>query len=185
LEGKNILVLTGSPRKNGNSNRMAEYFVKGAFSGGHNVVKFETASKKIFGCRSCDKCWEKGKPCFLQDDFDDIVPYIEDADVILLATPLYWFSFSMQIKAVIDRMYAFIGGKCKERLEDKESLLFVCGSDKGMKIFDGIIATYKEIVNYLNWIDRGVLAVPNVKKVGDIEGTGALLKAEEYGISLN
>ena len=185
MEKKNILVLTGSPRRNGNSDRMADAFIKGAISVGHEVIKFEASRKDIDGCKACKTCWSKGKPCSFQDDFDELAPLLEAADVIVFSTPLYWFSFSSQIKAAIDKMYAYMGKNCKRPLKIKESLLLVCGADEGMKIFDGIIATYREIAHYMKWEDKGVLAVPKVNEKGDIEATDALVKAEEYGKSLS
>jgi multimeric flavodoxin WrbA len=184
LEKKNILVLTGSPRKNGNSDRMADAFIKGALSVGHEVTKFETAWKEIKGCKACKTCWSKGKPCTFQDDFDELAPLLEEADVIVFSTPLYWFSFPTQIKAAIDKMYSYVGKNCKRPLKIKESVLLVCGADEGMDVFEGIIASYKQIAHYMKWEDKGVLAVPKVNEKGVIEETDALMKAEEKGRSL-
>lgn len=181
---KNVLVLTGSPRSNGNSDMMADAFIKGALSAGHEVTKYETAKKEISGCKACDTCWSKGKPCSFQDDFDELGPLLEAADVIVFSTPLYWYSFPAQIKVAIDKMYAYMGNSCKRSLKIKESLLLVCGGEEGMRIFDGIIATYREISRYMKWEDKGVLAVPEVNEKGDIEATDALVKAEEHGKSL-
>lgn len=184
MERKNILVLTASPRKNGNSERMADAFIKGALSNGHKVTKFETSNKEIHGCKACETCWSKGKPCSFQDDFDELAPLLEEADAIVFSTPLYWFSFPAQVKAAIDKMYAYVSKSCNRPLKIKESLLLVCGADEDMKMFDGIIASYREIVHYMNWKEKGVLAVPKVNEKGDIEATDALIKAEEYGRSL-
>lgn len=181
---KKILVLTGSPRKKGNSEALAEAFIKGVLSAGHEVTKFETASKKISSCKACKTCWSKGKPCSFKDDFGELTPLLEAADVIVFSTPLYWFSFPAQIKLAIDKMYSYTRKTCKRPLKIKESFLLVCGADEGMRIFDGIIATYKEIAHYMKWEDKGVLAVPKVNEKGDIEATDALMKAEEYGKSL-
>jgi len=181
LAKKNILVLTGSARKNGNSDRMADTFIKEALSVGHEVTKFETAKKEIRGCIACETCWSKGKPCSFQDDFDELAPLLETADVIVFATPLYWFTFPAQIKAFIDKLYAYAGKNCLRPLKIKECLLLVCGADDNLKIFDGIIATYKEIAHYMKWEDKGIVAVPKVNKKGDIEATDGLVKAKEYG----
>ena len=178
---KNVLVLTGSPRKNGNSDRMAEAFIRGAVSAGHDVIKFETVAKKIGGCKGCEKCWSKDQPCVHRDDFDQLAPLLEGADVLVLCTPLYWFTFSAPIKAAIERLYAYLRDNRKRSLKIKESYLLVCGADPQQKIFDGIIATYREIVSFLEWTDRGILAVPKVSDVGDIEHTDALIKAEDLG----
>ncbi|OPL11455.1 MAG: flavodoxin [Firmicutes bacterium ML8_F2] len=181
---KSILVLTGSPRKNGNSERMADAFIKGALAVGHEVMKFNAGLKNIGGCRACKKCWSKDEPCIYRDDFDELVPLLEKADVIVFSTPLYWFTFSAQIMAPINRMYAYLEDNCKRPLKLKESLLFVCGADADVKIFDGTIATYRSIADYMNWEDRGILAVPKVQDKGDIDRTDALQKAEEFGRSL-
>jgi len=184
MKKKNILVLTGSPRKNGNSEMMADAFIKGAQSVGHDVTKFEAGKKIINGCKACKACWRKGKPCVYQDDFAELAPLLEVADVIVFSTPLYWFGFSSQIKAAIDKMNAYLVADCEKPLKIKESLLMVCGADEGMKIFDGVIATYRLITNYMKWEDKGVLAVPETREKGEIEVTDALEKAEEYGKSL-
>lgn len=184
MEKKNILILTGSPRSNGNSDRMADAFIKGARSVGHEVIKFETSKKEIGGCKACNTCWSKEEPCSFPDDFDELAPLLEAADVIVFSTPLYWYSFPAQIKAAIDKMYAYMGESCKRSLKIKESLLLVCGADEDMKMFDGIAATYREIAHFMKWEDKGVLAVPRVNEIGDIEVTEALRRAEELGKSL-
>jgi multimeric flavodoxin WrbA len=184
MEKKNILVLTGSPRKNGNSEKMADAFIKGAQAAGHEVMKFETAMKEISGCKACNTCWSKGKPCSFPDDFDELAPLLEKADALVFATPLYWYSFPTQIKAAVDKMYPYLADDCDRPLKIKESLLLVCGADSDLKMFEGIIATYREIALFMNWTDKGVLAMPNIVEKGDIEATDALRRAEEYGKSL-
>jgi multimeric flavodoxin WrbA len=86
--GKNILIITGSPRKNGNSDMMADAFIKGALAAGHKTIKFEAAFKKISGCTACDKCWSTGSACVINDDFAGLEPLLEEADMIVLAFPL-------------------------------------------------------------------------------------------------
>lgn len=163
---------------------MADSFIKGAQLVGHEVTKFETARKEIGSCKACETCWSKGKPCSFQDDFDELAPLLEAADVIVFSTPLYWFNFSTQIKAAIDKMYAYVGKSCKRPLKIRESLLLVCGADEDMNVFDGITATYRAIAHYMKWEDKGVLAVPKINEKGAIEATDALMKAEELGKSL-
>ncbi len=176
---KNILVLTGSPRKKGNSDLMADAFIKGANTQGHKITKFDTAGKTIGGCRACDKCWSKGNACIFRDDFSELEPLVEAADVLVLVSPLYWFSMSSQIKAAIDRLYAYDAPNCQRPLKIKESILLTCAADS--EVFEGIIQTYNHIVDYLKWKNAGILAVPNVNKKGDILKTDALLQAELLG----
>jgi Multimeric flavodoxin WrbA len=176
---KNILVLTGSPRIGGNSDLLADAFIKGATKAGHEVVKCEAGKKNIMGCKACDTCYSKGKPCSFDDDFNSIAPLMEKADGIVFITPLYWFTFSAQMKAVIDKMYSFIIGT--KELKIKESMLLVCGETDNESEFDAIIRTYKLIAHYQKWIDRGYLVVPGVLNKGDILSTNYLPLAEEMG----
>lgn len=184
LGKKNILVLTGSPRRNGNSDQLADAFITGALSIGHNVTRFDAGRKKIGGCIACKTCWNREKPCSFQDDFNELAPLLEAADVIVFATPIYWFNFPAQIKAAIDKMNVYLVKSCRRPLKIKESLLLVCGADEGMDIFEGIKVTYRQIAKYMNWEDKGVLTVPEVSEKGDINATDALVKAEEYGKSI-
>ena len=103
-----ILVITGSPRKNGNSNFLVDNFIKGAQEKGHKVVRFDSAFKKVHPCIACNKCGMNGD-CVFNDDFNFVRDNIVDADMVLFATPMYYFGISAQIKTVIDRFYAING----------------------------------------------------------------------------
>jgi multimeric flavodoxin WrbA len=181
---KNILVLTGSPRKGGNSEMLADAFIKGALEKGHGAYKFETAYKNINGCVACDTCWSRGTACSFRDDFAELEPLLEDADVIVFSTPLYWSSMPAQLKAAVDKFYAYVAESCKHPLKIKESVFMVCGECEGMKIFDGIIETYQGIADYMKWENRGIIAVPEVHARGDIQKTDALERAEKLGKSI-
>lgn len=176
---KNILVLTGSPRRGGNSDLMADAFIEGAVAQGHTVTKYEIASKTIGGCKACDKCWSNGDACVFRDDFAELEPLVEAADVLVLVSPLYWFTMSAQIKAAIDRLYAYCVPACPRTLKIKETVMLTCAADA--EEFDGIISTYRYIANYMKWKDAGILAVPNVSDKGDILKTDALSKAKILG----
>lgn len=176
---KSIIVLTGSPRAGGNSDLLADAFIKGASEAGHEVVKCEAGKKNIIGCKACDTCYSKGKPCSFDDDFNRIAPLIEKADMIVLVTPLYWFTFPAQLKAAIDKTYSFIIGE--RELKIKESMLLVCGEEDDEAAFDGIISTYKRIADYQKWADRGRLVVPGVLNKSDILSTKYLAAAKEMG----
>jgi len=180
---KNILVLTGSPRKGGNSELLADAFIKGAIESGHKVNKFETAFKSIQGCKACESCWSNGKACVFEDDFTELVPFLNVADIVVFSTPVYWFGMSAQIKLAIDRFYSYMNARCPNKLKIKESCLIACAADDE-EAFEGTVGTYKGIVNYLKWEDRGILTVPSVHNIGDVLKTGAILKAEEMGKSM-
>ena len=101
-QAKNILVLTGSGRVQGNSDRLAEAFAKGAREAGHTVNVFPTGRHNLRACMHCEGCWSKGKPCVLVDDFDKLSPMLEQAELLVFCSPLYWYNFSGHIKAAMD-----------------------------------------------------------------------------------
>lgn len=179
---KNVLILTGSARANGNSELMADAFAQGAEKAGHKVSKFRTATKNIKGCFACDKCWTKERACAINDDFKELQPLLEAADVIVFATPLYWFNMSAHLKAAIDKLYAYTSkGKS---LNLKESVFLTCGEDSDLKSFDGAILTYKNISAYLNLKDRGIIVVPGVYAKGDIKKTNYLNEIKKLGTNI-
>lgn len=179
---KNILVLTGSPRRGGNSDMLANAFIEGLATTEHSVVKYEAGRKKIKGCMACQKCYSKGQACVFNDDFNELAPLLESADMLVIVTPLYWFTFPAQVKAAIDKIYAILIGH--HELKISESMLFVCAETDEMQDFDGIVRTYELINNYMKWKDNGRLLVPNVNEKGDILKTDALQKAKVLGQSV-
>lgn len=100
-----ILVMTGSPRRNGNSNVLADNYVRGAQEAGHEVLRFDAAFKRVNPCIACDKCMTDGQ-CVFHDDFDSIREFLIAADMVVFAFPMYYFGISAQLKAVIDRFHA-------------------------------------------------------------------------------
>ena len=102
---KKVLILSGSPRKNGNSDYLCEKFFEGAVDAGHDVEKIFISEKKIAYCRACYACQKLGK-CVINDDMQEILPKIIDADVLVFASPVYFYSINAQIKTVLDRTLA-------------------------------------------------------------------------------
>jgi multimeric flavodoxin WrbA len=179
---KNILVLTGSPRKGGNTDKLADAFIFGAQQAGHTTVKFSTADKNIKGCIACQTCFSKGSACSIPDDFAKLAPLLEKADMVVFASPLYWFTFSAQLKAAIDKFYSFLIGK--RPLKIKECALLVCGGGTELNVYDGIIKSYKLIANFLNWKDCGIVIVPGLHDKDEILKTDGLQRAEALGKSI-
>ncbi|WP_224982987.1 flavodoxin family protein [Geomonas agri] len=176
---KNILVLSGSPRKGGNTDKLADAFTAGAERAGHSVVKFRTADKNIKGCIDCKTCFSKGTACSVPDDFAELAPLLEQADVLVLATPLYWYSFPAQLKPAIDKLYSFFVGK--RPLKIKECVLLVSGGDKEERKFEGIVKSYQLIAEFLGWQDSGTLIVPGLHDKDDVLKTDGLSRAEALG----
>lgn len=184
MDKKRVLVITGSPRKNGNSDILADAFIEGALQAGHTVDRFDGGRKKIKGCIACDKCFTRGTACSVKDDFNEVAPLIAQADVLVLSSPLYYFSFSAQIKAVIDKLYSF--NASPEPLKIKESVLLACGETTDLSDFDGMTKTYEKIIGFLNWNDRGQLLVTNVNTKAEIntKGQESLKSAKEIGLAI-
>ena len=168
--GKNgkmkILVITGSPRKNGNSNTLAEYFIKGAKESGHEVVRFDAAFKEVHPCIACNRCGMNG-PCVFKDDFEFVRRHIADAGLVAFATPMYYFGISAQIKAVIDRFYAING----QIHVPKKAVLMMTYADNSKKKENAIISHYEVLLDYLGWTDAGKVIAPGVWPVGAINHT--------------
>ena len=103
---KKVLILSGSPRKGGNSDILCDEFMRGAIDAGNEVEKIFVAEKKISLCTGCYFCREHGGRCAFNDDMGDILQKIIDCDVLVLSSPVYFYSISAQLKAVIDRTVA-------------------------------------------------------------------------------
>jgi multimeric flavodoxin WrbA len=167
--GKNILVLTGSPRKNGNSFAMTDAFIQAAEVKGHTITRFDTAMMNVNGCQDCKACFKTGKACAFDDDFNIIAPAIEAADAIVFTMPVYWYTVPAQLKAVIDKLFAFAVGR--KKLSGKECALITCCEEKEMTTMDGVRFVYEKTAAFWKWQSVGEVLVPGVFKAGDIEKT--------------
>lgn len=179
---KKILVITGSPRRRGNSDLLADAFIKGAKEAGHEIVKYETAFKHLNPCQACDNCFKTDElACIFNDDFNELAQEMIKCDVIVFVTPLYWSSYPSNLKNSIDKFYSFYIGKRLNLLENKRVYLLAVGEDKNRSGFEIIQRTHKGILDYHKWIDAGQIIVPGVKNKGDIKQTDALLEAQTLG----
>lgn len=164
-----IVVITGSPRKNGNSFAMTDAFIKAAESKGHTITRFDAAMMKIGGCHACETCYKTGKACSFDDDFNTIAPAILDADAIVFTTPVYWYSIPSQIKGVIDRIFSLVvGGK---DVAGKKCALITCCEEDDMSVMDGVRIPIERSAALLKWHMVGEVLIPGVLNVGDIEKT--------------
>ena len=172
---KKIVVITGSPRKNGNSFAMTDAFIKAAQAKGHTVTRFDAALKSVGGCHACETCFKTGKACSFDDDFNVIAPAIEKADAVVFTTPVYWYSFPAQIKGVIDRLFSFcVAGK---DVANKECALITCCEEDDISVMDGVRVPYERTIALLKWKSVGEVLIPGVLNVGDINKTDGCKKA--------
>lgn len=172
---KKIVVLTGSPRKNGNSFAMTDAFIKAAEAKGYSVTRFDTAQMSIGGCTACETCYKTGKPCSFDDDFNKIAPVVEAADAVVFTMPVYWYTMPAQIKAPLDKMFAFmVGGR---DIAGKECGLITCCEEADASVMEGVRMPYMRSMALMKWKSVGEVLVPGVAAPGDVEKTDGLAKA--------
>lgn len=179
---KNILVLTSSPRKQGNSDMMAEAFIRGAESAGHTVNKYAAAFTKISGCRACDTCWSKNVPCSFNDAFNEkFAPLLEQADALVLCMPLYFYGFPTSIQATLEKTYSYLVPQSPRKMKISETALLLCGGEQEIEVYSGAIDTYKHISKGFQCNDRGMVVATGVLEKDAIVGTDYLKQAESLG----
>ena len=172
---KKIVVITGSPRKNGNSFAMTDAFVKAAQAKGHTVTRFDAAFLNIGGCHACETCYKTGKACSFDDDFNTIAPAVLEADALVFTMPVYWYSIPAQIKAVIDRLYSLVvGGK---DIAGKECALIACCEEENLTVPDGVRVPMERTAALNKWKMVGEVLVPGVLEAGAVEKTDGCARA--------
>ena len=172
---KKIVVISGSPRKNGNSFAMTDAFIKAAKENGHNITRFDAAMMNVGGCHACETCYKTGKACSFDDDFNTIAPAILEADVIVFTMPVYWYSIPAQMKAIIDKLYSFcVAGK---DIAGKECGLIACCEENDLSVLDGVRIPLERSAALLKWNMVGEVLIPGVLNAGDIEKTDGCQQA--------
>lgn len=146
-----ILVLNGSPRPAGNTAAMIEAFKEGVSQTGHTVSVINVCSKNIAGCTGCEYCHTKGKgECIIKDDMDEVYSALQNADMLVISSPIYYFCFTAQLQCALHRTYA-IG--IPKNLK-KSMLILSSGSDN---VYDGAIFEYqKTCIDYMKLEDVGI-----------------------------
>lgn len=149
----NILILNGSPRPNGNTAAMIRAYAEGANEAGHIIHVVDVCKMKINGCLACEYCHTKGNGvCIQKDDMQEVYPLLEQAEMIVLASPIYYHSFTGQLQCAINRIYALD----KPKNLKKAALLMSSDSDL---VYSGAIFEYQNsFLQYLNLQDCGMFA---------------------------
>lgn len=148
-----IVVLLGSPNRQGSSHILAERFRQGAEEAGHSVELIDVAHAEIHPCTGCIHCGYEG-PCIQKDDVESIRPKILDADMMVFVTPLYYYGMSAQLKAMIDRFCAF---NSSIQQKGMKSALLTAAWNADSWTFEALEAHYKTLVRYLNLEDMGMV----------------------------
>lgn len=181
---QNILVVTGSARKEGNTMTLARSFIKGARKAENAVRRFDAANKTIEPCRACDNCWRKGLPCIIQDDFNGISPFLHVSDIIVIASPIYWGGLSAAVKLFVDKLYAYLSEKRTKQLRITKAILMLTSEDTNPDVFKGAIETFNILCKRFNWEKIGFIGVTGVKDIGDIDTKPELREAYEMGLAI-
>ena len=180
--GKKIIVLNGSPRKNGNTSALVKAFREGAESAGHSVTEFWLEGMKINGCRGCCAGGKNPEsPCVQKDDMAQIYPAYKEADVVVLASPLYYWTISGQLKCAFDRLFAVAECDPSYTNPRKESALLMAAEGNG---FEETVYWYDRLMGHIGWKDCGKVLCGGVMAVGDIEGKPELEEARRLGASI-
>lgn len=149
----NIVVLLGSPNRRGSTWLLADSFRQGAESAGHAVEMIDAAHADIRPCTGCVHCGYEG-PCVQKDGMDEIRRKILHADMLVFATPLYYYGMSAQLKTLIDRFCAFNASLTRKHM--RSALLAAAWNSDG-RTFDALEAHYKTLVRYLAFKDMGMI----------------------------
>ncbi len=177
---KKILVLSTSPRKGGNSDTLADEFIRGAREAGHDVEKISLFDRDIQFCKGCLSC-QKTQRCIIQDDAAAIVQRMCTADVLVFATPIYYYGMCGQMKTLLDRANPLYSAEYRFR----EIYLLAAAAEQEEHTVDGAVTGLQ------GWVDcfektrlAGTVFAGGVTEVGEIQGHQALRQAYEMGKSI-
>lgn len=180
---KKIVILNGSPRRKGNTSALVRAFTEGAESAGHTVTEFFLDEMNIHGCKGCFGGHSgKDSPCVQKDDMDKVYPAVKESDVIILATPLYYWNMSGQIRTAVDRLFALEEGDGNLlRGQGRASALLMAAEGHG---FEDVLLYYDHLMEHLRWKNLGHILAGGNGDIGDIEGKPELEKAYVLGKSI-
>lgn len=176
----NIVVLVGSMRKGGNTDLLAQAFAEGA--GKHNDVEIvSVVDYKVNPCIGCNSCFtRKENKCFQNDDMSIIYEKLKRADIVVIASPVYFYGISAELKAIVDRLHT----PMRNEFKIKKLALLLVGASLLPTLFDAIKLQYQLILDFFHLEDAGMVLVSGVKDRGDIEGNEALEEAYKLGLSI-
>lgn len=190
---KKILVVLGGGRPNGNTAQLVREFMRGAEAAGHQTELVSLNKVQVNGCLGCNVC-RYGKPCVQKDGFHELIPKIKETDLIVFASPLYFWTVSAKIKAFIERFYCIaeedenpLLGRY-EKYPVRDCALLMTSADNFFWTFEQAVSYYKfALVNYIGFRDRSMLLAGGCGSTNgrpQIEKTGHLKEAYEFGLHI-
>lgn len=183
---RTICILNGSPRANGNTKELIRRFTNGAEAAGHEVVCFDLQKMDIHGCLGCCKGGkDENSPCVQKDDMERIYPVYRTADVIVLASPMYYWGISGQLKTAFDRLFAVAELTPDYENPKKECVLLMAAEGETESNFAPVRAFYEGLTSHLGWKNAVIVYAGGNMEAGDILGKPSQLEeAEELGRSI-
>lgn len=174
---KKVLVLSASPRRGGNSDLLCDQFILGAKESGNQVEKILLRDKEINYCLACDACQGNGGNCVQKDDMTEVLDKIIDADVIVMATPVYFYTMSGQMKTLIDRTYSRYLA-----ISNKEMYFIMTAADSRMQAMERTLEGFRGFTSCLEGAkEKGIIYGTGAWNLGDIIGLPAMKQAYEMG----
>ncbi len=174
---KNVLIISSSPRKGGNSDTLCDEFMKGAMEAGNNVEKVRLSEKKINFCTGCGVCNTTHK-CVQRDEMEEILNKMVEADVIVLATPTYFYAMDGQMKTFIDRTVPRY-----TEISNKDFYFIVSAADSNKSSLDKVIESFRGFTEDCleNPHEKGIIYGVSSWQIGDIKNTPAIEEAYKMG----
>ena len=177
---KKVLVISASPRKGGNSDLLCDALIRGAQEAGKLTEKISLRDKNLHPCNACEICLDNGGICAQEDDMAEILATMIAADIIVMATPVYFYSMSAQIKMLIDRTYARY-----MEIRNKDFYFIVTAADSNRQALEIAIDGFSGFTRYLSGAkEKGVLYGTGVWKAGEVINQPILQQAYDVGRSL-
>lgn len=177
---KKVLILSGSPRKGGNSDTLCNEFFKGAADGGNQVEKIFIRDKKINYCTACYYCRDNGGVCAINDDMAEIIEKMDAADVIVLSSPVYFYSINAQLKTVIDRTLARW-----TTIKNKEFYYIVTSAEPGRKVAECTIECMRGLAECLEGsVEKGIIYGTGLYEIGEVNDDPIMQEAYNMGLNV-
>lgn len=180
-----ITYISGSPRSGGNSETLADHFIERCRQQGASVQSFQLNNLNYRGCQACDGCKSGADHCVLDDELTPVLAAVATAEIIVLATPVYYGDVSSQLKGFIDRTYSFlkpgyIAEKHPSRFSQRKQLVFIVAQGhRDPECFADILPRYSDIFHWTGFATTWPLRVVNVYHRGDIDARDELFSEAE------
>ena len=174
---KKVLIISSSPRKGGNSDLLCDEFMKGAIEAGNEVEKIFLKDKTVHPCTGCSVCSMYGKPCPQKDDAAEIVEKMIAADVIVMETPVYFYTMCGQMKIMIDRCCARY-----TEITNKEFYFIIAAAENDKAMMERTIDGFRGFLDCLEGpLEKGTVYGIGAWKVGEIKDTPYMQEAYNMG----